>query len=131
MDQTKNQGQDAQRQGNQGQGGGQQGNKPQGNPGQGGQQNWNQGGGGQQNQNRNPNPTQGRDKVRGEEERGQGSQGEPNRERGQGSQGEQNRERGLDRNSGITNRGSDREMSEQSDLPERGQSRSDRSGSNR
>jgi hypothetical protein len=130
MDQTKNQGQDAQRQHNQGQGG-QQGNKPQqGNPGQGGQQNWNQGGG-QQNQNRNPNPTQGKDKVRGEEERGQGSQGEQNRERGQGSQGEQNRERGQDRSSGITNRGVDREMDEQSDLPERGQSRSDRSGSNR
>jgi translation initiation factor IF-2 len=117
MDQTKNQGQDPQRQNNPGQGG-QQGNKPQGNPGQGGQQNWNQGGG-QKEPNRNPNPGQGRDKVRGEEERGLGSQGEQNRESGQ---------RGS---SGITNRGVDREMSEQSDLPERGQSRSDRSGSNR
>ena len=114
MDQTKNQGQDAQRQHNQGQGG-QQGNKPQGNPGQGGQQNWNQGGN-KPDQNRNPNPSQGKDKVRGEEERGQGNQGEQNRERG---------------SSGITNRGVDREMSEQSDLPERGQSRSDRSSSNR
>jgi hypothetical protein len=115
MDQTKNQGQDPQRQHNQGQGG--QGTKPQqGNPGQGGQQNP----GGGQNPNRNPNPGQGqgpgKDKVRGEEERGQGSQGEQNRERG---------------SSGITNRGVDREMSEQSDLPDRGQSRSDRSGSNR
>jgi hypothetical protein len=118
MDQTKNQGQDANRQHNPGQGG-QQGNKPQGNqPGQGGQQNWNQGGGGQ-NPNRTQNPTPGsRDKVRGEEERGLGNQGEQNRESGQGS-------------SGITNRGSDREMSEQEDLPSRGSSRSDRSDSNR
>ena len=111
MDQTKNQG-DAQRQNNPGQGNQGQGNRTQGNnPGQGGQQNWNQG------QNPNRDKAEGsRDKVRGGEEGGPGNQGEQSR----------------DQNSGVTNRGSDREMSEQQDLPERGRSRSDsQSGSNR
>jgi hypothetical protein len=114
MDQTKNQGQQNQGQGNQGQG---QGNRTQGNnPGQGGQQqNWNQG----------PNPN--RDQAEGSRETVKGD------ERGLGNQGEKNRDsEQRDRSSGVTNRGIDREMSEQQELPERGRSRSDSgSGSSR
>ena len=116
MDQQKNQDRTAQRQdqaqGNQGQGNRpgnpNQGNRTQTNPGQGGQQNCNQG------QTPNRDQAEGsREKIRGDE-RGLGSQGEKNRESGQ-------RERGA----GITNRGLDREMNEQAELPGRGRSRSE------
>jgi len=70
----------------------------------------------QQNQGQNPN----RDKAEGSREKVRGD------ERGLGNQGEQNRESGRrERGSGITNRGMDREMSEQQDLPERGRSQSE------
>ena len=114
MDQQKKQDRTAQRQdqaqGNQGQG-----NRP-GNPNQGNRTQTNPGQGGQQNQGQTPNRDQAegsREKIRGDE-RGLGSQGEKNRESGQ-------RERGA----GITNRGLDREMNEQAELPGRGRSRSE------
>src|SRR5207237_3134050 len=99
MDQNKN---------TQGQGQGQQGQ---------GQQNQGQG---QQNQNRNPQPTQGspeqsnRDQAEGSRDQSRGGSN-TNQPSGKGQQGERNR-------GGISNR----DMDEQSDLPDRGSSQSDR-----